>query len=175
MRTKDRGWRPHASGERKGWWCLRRGSEGEPDLIPHSPPPPPGPFPRKLYRCGHAQRRHLGRLVSRCRGEEAGFSCVAAGRGETAGSPAPACGGPRRCTASPHGAPRAPRNTMVSARGSHSIPPEKHPPSFLTRTPPSSFSSAHSLRGGRRDVVLVPLIGAFGTASKLSGTQTSGT
>lgn len=66
----------------------RGGARPNPSLAPLPSPPPPGLFPRKLYQCGHARRRHLGQLVSRCRGEEAGFSCVAAGRGGTNGSPA---------------------------------------------------------------------------------------
>lgn len=67
----------------------RGGAKPNPSLAPLPSPPPPRLFPRKLYQCGHARRRHLGRLVSRGRGEEAGFSCVAAGRGATYGSPAP--------------------------------------------------------------------------------------
>ena len=113
----------------------RGGARPNPSLAPLPSPPPPGLFPRKLYQCGHARRRHLGQLVSRCRGEEAGFSCVAAGRGGTNGSPAnrpprppPACGSPGRLSAAPQGACSAPKNGLVSALGSHSITSKKLPP-----------------------------------------------
>lgn len=138
----------------------RGGAKPNPSLAPLSSPPPPGLFPRKLYQCGHARRRHLGRLVSRCRGEEAGFSCVAAGRGRTDGSPAP----PQPAAAQTSSlllpmAPVAPprrggfllQGHILSRRRSRPLPPNTHP--FL------SFLFAHTGGVGWGGVVLAPLIG----------------
>lgn len=63
MRAKDRGRRAGASEEREGWH-LHGGGEGELNPLPLFPA---RLFPRKLYQCGHARRRHMGRLVSRGR------------------------------------------------------------------------------------------------------------
>lgn len=145
---KRRTWVGSQGPQRKGTGGVcagrERGSQTE-SLPRHPSPPPPGLFPRKLYQCGHAGRRHLGRLVSRCRGEEAGFSCVAAGRGGTADSPAP---GLRRLCA-PAGAPLAPpRPGRLQPAQGHILPRRRSrllPPITL---PFLSSLTAHSVRGG---------------------------
>lgn len=118
MQAKDQGWKLGASEERKGW-CLRRGvGKPNPSLAPLPSLPPPRLFPRKLYQCGHARRRHLARLVSRCRGEEAGFSCVAAGRWPRRNRFAtlpPARRSSGRLGVSLNGARSTPKNRRVSA------------------------------------------------------------
>lgn len=115
-----------------------RGGAKPSPLLPPSPPPP-GLFPRKLYQCGHARRRHLGRLVSRCRARKRVFPAWPLAAAEPLVALPPACGGSGRLLASPNGACGAPKNGMLSTPGSHSVTSERHPP------PPDTHPSLFTL------------------------------
>lgn len=98
-------------------------------------------------------------------GEEAGFSCVAAGRGGTAGSPAP---GLRRLGAPPRVSQwrlRRPKNGRVSAPRSHSptskkrpLPPDTNPSAFFL-SPHICVGGGAVAWGGVGGCILVPIIG----------------
>lgn len=117
----------------------RGGAEPNPSFAPS--PPPPGLFPRKLYQCGHVRLRHLGRLVSRCRGEEAGFSAWPLAAEEPPAALPPGCHSPGRLTRLPV-APAAPPGTgwfllqghILSRRRSLPLPPNTHPFLFFLST-----------------------------------------
>lgn len=119
------------------------------------PLPPPGLFPRKLYlRPRSAQTRR--ELVSRCRGEEAAFSCVAASGPRTTVSPTLGPlrpGAPRRVA---QGRP-PPRICWVLLQGhilsrQRSTPPPTHTPFPLLSLHTHTFRSAG-------DAVPFPLVG----------------
>lgn len=151
-RRGTRGGRSWASEETKEWCRWRWGRDREPNLPPLSPPsrhpPRPGLFPRKLYQCGHARRRHLGRLVSRCRARKRVFPAWPLAAAEPLVALPPACGGSGRLPASPSGACGAPRTGGFLLLG-HNIPRRRSAPSLRTPTPPpSSFPHTSALGGG---------------------------
>lgn len=129
-----------AGGRRKGGHAGAKRAKPKPSLSPSLAPPEP--FPRKLYQCGHAPCRHLGRLVSRCRGEEAGFSCVAEARRGTAASPAPR---PAAALSDWPRCPMAPPRTGKFPHEGHILPGLRSTP-FLQhpRLPPLPFHARGS-------------------------------
>lgn len=140
---------------------LAPGERGGAKPTPLSPlsPPPPGLFPRKLYQCGHARRRHLGRLVSRSRARKRVFPAWPLAAAEPLVALPPACGGSGRLPASPSGACGAPRTGWFLLLG-HILSRRRSAPSLRTLTPPPQHICGGAGAGvGVGAEVLVPLLG----------------
>ena len=136
-------------GGKEGVVSLAPGERGGAKPTPLSPlsPPPPGLFPRKLYQCGHARRRHLGRLVSRGRARKRVFPAWPLAAAEPLVALPPACGGSGRLPASPSGACGAPRTGWFLLLG-HILSRRRSAPSLRTLTPPPNTSAGGGGGGG---------------------------
>lgn len=137
------------------------GGETGAQSTPLSPSRPPPRATQKAVSVWPRSAQDIRAACQQMQGEEAGFSCVAAGRGGTAGSPAP---GRLRRLGAPPASPsslRRPKNGVASAPRSHSPTSKKRPPSGHQplRLRPSPHICVGRWHGAEWGVYFVPIIG----------------